>query len=238
MKPLAIYVGGSTLTSTRPGLSIAGPSPQGTLYTPTLDLEYLVLGFPVTLNAMPVSPEGLPTPAVITRAVLQTSKIPYLVVDAGAYYGLKVPHVRLPSARHGNDIAVSEALPPGISKRLFYEGEALGRAIGRGHDLVLIGESMPGGTTVTAAIMTAFGYDGVSLVSSASPDNPKDLKRGVVRSAVLRVKGPMDPFSVIDAVGDPVHVTIAGIAKGVISEGAHVVLAGGTQMGAVLAIMG
>ena len=234
---IALFVGGSTLTSTRAGLSIAGPSPQATLYTPTLDLEYLVSGAPATLDVIPVSPEGLPTPAVLTRAALQLVKIPYLVVDAGTYYGLKVPHVRLPSARHGNDVSESDALPRGTARSLFNEGRTLGSTIGRGQDVVLIGESIPGGTTVAAAIMSALGFDGVSLVSSASPQNPKDLKRVVVQRALARAAGVKDPLEVVDIVGDPVHVTIAGIAAGALDAGSNVVLAGGTQMGAVLAIM-
>ncbi len=234
---IALFVGGSTLTSTRPGLSIAGSTPGDTLYTPTLDLEYLVSGTPVSLSVIPVSPEGLPTPAVLTRAALRLVKIPYLVIDAGTYYGLKVPHVRLPSARYGNDISESEAFPRGTARALFSEGRTLGMTIARGQETVLIGESIPGGTTVAAAIMSALGFDGVSIVSSASPRNPKELKRLVVERALARAAGIKDPLEVVDVVGDPVHVTIAGIATGVTEEGASVVLAGGTQMGAVLAIM-
>ncbi|ADL18549.1 nicotinate-nucleotide-dimethylbenzimidazole phosphoribosyltransferase [Acidilobus saccharovorans 345-15] len=237
LRPIAVYVGGSTLTSTIPGLSIAGPSPEGTLYTPTLDLEYLTLGLPRTMNVIPMTPDGLPTPALITRAALELIKVPYLVVDAGTYYGIKAPHVRLPSARHGGNIAEGPAMPRGTARSLFEEARTLGRLISRGHDLVLIGETIPGGTTVAAAIMSAAGLDGVSYVSSASPDNPKDLKRQVVSKALSRVSEGSDIFSIVDAVGDPVHVTMAGVALGAMEEGAMAVLAGGTQMGAVLAIL-
>jgi uncharacterized protein (TIGR00303 family) len=237
LRPLAIYVGGSTLTSTVPGLSIAGPSPEGTLYTPSLDLEYLVLGMPKTLNVVPMTPDGLPTPAVITRAVLELIKVPYLVVDAGTYYGIRAPHVKLPSAKHGGNVAEGPALQHGTASLLLQEGRALGLTVSRGHDVVLIGESIPGGTTVAAAIMSASGMDGVGYVSSASPDNPKDLKRQVVSKALSRLRGGLDVLSIVDEVGDPVHVTMAGIAIGASEAGASVVLAGGTQMGAVLAIL-
>lgn len=237
MRPIGVYVGGSTLTSTIPGLSIAGPSPEGTLYTPTLDLEYLVLGLPRSMKVIPMTPDGLPTPALITRAVLELMKVPYLVVDAGTYYGIRAPHVRLPSARHGGNIAEGPAMPEGTARSLFEEARTLGRLISRGHDVVLIGETIPGGTTVAAAIMSAVGLDGVNYVSSASPDNPRDLKRQVVSKALSRVSRGSDIFSIVDAVGDPVHVTMAGVALGAMEEGASAVLAGGTQMGAVLAIL-
>ena len=237
MRALAVYIGGSTLTSTIPGLSVAGRTPEDTLYTPTLDLEYLVAGAPVSAQAVPVTPEGLPTPAVITRSVLQLVRVPYMVVDAGTFYGIGVPHVRLPHARPGGNIAEGGALPPGTARLLYEEARLLGRSLGRGMDLVLVGESIPGGTTVAAAIMSALGHDGVSLVSSASPANPKALKRSVVERALARARGLGDVFSIVDAVGDPVHVSMAGLAAGAWESGARVMLAGGTQMGAVLAIL-
>jgi NaMN:DMB phosphoribosyltransferase len=88
---------GSTLTSTIPGISIAGPDPEGTLLTPTLDVEYLELGKPRTVPVIPVTPEGLPTPAIITRAMMRKKQLPHLIINAGAHAEPLVPHVSLPS---------------------------------------------------------------------------------------------------------------------------------------------
>lgn len=110
----------STLTSTIPGISIAGASPELTLYTPALDVEYLVAGLPKSLNVIPATPDGLPTPAVLTRASLELLGLPVLVVDAGSKVEPRIPHAELPSRTVG-DIRSGRALPGGTSRALFEE---------------------------------------------------------------------------------------------------------------------
>ncbi|BAA81039.2 conserved hypothetical protein [Aeropyrum pernix K1] len=238
-KGVMAVVYGSTRTSTIPGISIAGPSPEATLYTPTLDIEYLVAGRPLTLDVVPVSPEGVPTPAVITRAVARAFNIPLLPVDAGSWTEARVPHAKLPSRVTGGRIDVEPGLPSGASERLFREAYMLGSSLARGLDWIAVGESIPGGTTVAAAVMEALGYRAADLVSSSGKDNPRELKKRVVAQALSRLRecGARDVLEIVDCVGDPVHVSIAGLAVGAREAGAFVILAGGTQMGAVLAIL-
>ena len=230
---------GSTKTSTIPGISIAGPTAEATLYTPTLDAEYLLAGKPLSLNIVPVSPEGVPTPAVVSRALLRLLGIPVLVVDSGAFLEPRIPHVALPSRRVGERIDKGRALPAGTAVRLFEEARLLGRTLARGLDVV-VGESIPGGTTTAMAIMEALGFRARGRVSSAGPSNPHDLKVRVyedgVKSSGLKVP-ERDPFRVVDAVGDPLHVSVAGFVAGAVEAGSHVILGGGTQMCAVLAIL-
>ncbi len=230
----------STRTSTIPGISVAGPSPEATLYTPALDVEYLVAGRPVTLNAIPVTPEGIPTPALLSRAALRLLDLPTLVVDAGSFVEPRVPHVRLPSRTVGGFIGSEDALPPGTSRRLFEESRSLALALsGRGLDFV-VGESMPGGTTTALSTMEALGYRARFRVSSASPSNPHGLKVEVLERAFGRsgVSPPeSDVFRVADLVGDPLHISIAGFVSGAVARGSRVLLAGGTQMCAVLAML-
>ncbi len=230
-----VIVAGSTRTSTIPGISIAGPSPEATLYTPTLDVEYLIVGRPLTLDVVPVAPNGVPTPALITRSLAEHLGLSILVVDAGCVYEPRIPVVRLPSARPGGRIDVEPAMPGGTSERLFQEAMFLGKSLSRGLDGLVVGETIPGGTTTAAAILEALGYPG--LTSSSSPSNPKELKKRVISSALQRLGGTRDVFRVIDAVGDPVHVSIAGIVAGALEKDVPVFLAGGTQMAAVLAIL-
>jgi uncharacterized protein (TIGR00303 family) len=236
-KPLLVVVAGSTKTSTIPGISVAGPSPEATLYTPTLDVEYLLLGRTVTMNVIPVAPSGVPTPALITRAIAKHLGIPILVVEAGCYVVPRVPHVRLPSATLGGRIDVEPALPQGTSRRLFTESKLLGENLAQMVKGVVIGETLPGGTTTAAAILEALGYPGLRYISSSSPSNPRKLKEAVVRKALARIRETSGIWDIVDQVGDPVHVSLAGIACGALGRGARVYLAGGTQMAAVLAIM-
>lgn len=230
-------VGGSTKTSTIPGISIAGPSPEGTLYTPTLDLEYLATGRPITLPVVPVSPEGLPTPALISRALVELTRASLLAVDSGTAHGIKAPHAVIPSSVAGGRIDEEPGLPRGVAERIIDEAKILGKNLARGVSGIMIGETIPGGTTTAAAIMEALAGRGVEVVSSSSNRNPKDLKRRVVEKAVERARRCSSTYCIIEEVGDPVHTAIAGIAAGAMEAGAEIALAGGTQMGAVLAIL-
>ncbi len=236
---LFMVVGGVTETSTIPGISIAGPSPEATVWTPTLDLEYLAAGRPLSLDIVPVSPEGLPTPAVITRGLLPLLGTPVLAAASGLKHPLRVPHVTVPSSRPGSRIDEGPALPRGTAEAVFREARILGESLATaGLEAAMIGETIPAGTTTAGAIMEALGGPGVEAVSSSSASNPKELKRRVVEKAVARAAGCRgDVFCVVDEVGDPVHVAIAGIAAGLLDAGAQAVLAGGTQMGAVLAVL-
>ncbi len=227
----------STRTSLIPGISLAGAEPKLTLLTPTLDVEYLISGEVLTLKLIPTTPEGIPTPALITRACFKLLNLSALVVNAGAFKEPKVPTASLPSRVVGGRIDVEEALPKGTSESLFREAKYLGRLLGSYADLIVIGESMAGGTTTALSIMTALGFNAWGRVSSSSPKNPLSLKEEVVRKALSRLRSGLDVFAVNDLVGDPLHVSIAGLALGAIEAGSRVLLGGGTQMCAVLAIL-
>lgn len=236
----ALYFIASTKVSTIPGISIAGSDPNATLYTPTLDVEYLTLGKPKTLDIIPVTPDGIPTPAVLTRASLKLLKIPYLIVNCGAYIEPQVPHVSLPGRSVGGRIDVEDALPTENVIRLYSSGKTLGLMIGKRDCVFIVGESIPGGTTTAMSIMEALGYRASGRVSSASPENPHNLKIEVFAKALKRRGLQLPVKDVFDAVaifGDPLHISIAGFVSGAIEQEAKVLLAGGTQMCAVLAIL-
>ncbi|WP_292321070.1 nicotinate mononucleotide-dependent phosphoribosyltransferase CobT [Caldisphaera sp.] len=237
MNAVAIFVGGSTKTSTINGVSIAGSSSEETLYTPTLDLEYIINGMPLTKNEIPVTPNGLPTPAVITRALLRRIKIPYFAVDSGLYIKLKVPHIKIPSAIPGNNIELYDAMQKGTAKSIFEESKIMGEIISNKQEIFLLGESIPGGTTTAASIIEGLGFKAVDFISSASPNNPRELKKKIIENALKRISKNDDVFTIIDKIGDPVHISLAGFAAGALKNKSTVLLAGGTQMGAVLSIL-
>lgn len=235
---LGAYFIGSTKTSTIQGISIAGATPELTLYTPAVDVEYLFYGKPLSTDQIPVTPEGIPTPALITRAALNSSNTPFLVIDAGSYAEPKIPHVDLPSRVVGERIDFGRALPYDVAKSLFKEGEALARVIASLAELVILGESIPGGTTTALGVLVGLGYEAWGMISSAAPKNPQDLKQRVIRKG-LEKSGSLpsnDPFEAVAGLGDPVHVSMAGFLMGAVGQDTRVILAGGTQMAAVLAI--
>ncbi|MHC1637383.1 MAG: nicotinate mononucleotide-dependent phosphoribosyltransferase CobT [Candidatus Nezhaarchaeales archaeon] len=237
---MALYFIGSTRTSTIPGLSIAGATPELTLYTPACDVEYLVYGRPKSFDVIPVTPEGIPTPAVITRACINLCNVPYAIVDAGSAIEPKIPHIALPSRRVGDPINTGKAMPYEVAKALYDEARTLAHTL-RGVDVYMIGESIPGGTTTTLGILSALGYEAWGKVSSAAPTNPHDLKEKVVReglekSGLRAEEARQDPIRAVSTLGDPVHVSMAGFLHGALENKAKVVLAGGTQMASVIAI--
>lgn len=236
---LSVYFIASTKVSTIPGISVAGSDPGLTLYTPALDVEYLMTGAPRTLRVIPTTPDGIPTPALLTRVALGLSGIPHIVVDCGSYADPKVPHVDIPGRSVGGRIDVEDALPHDIVVRLFDNSRTLGLALGSEGSLLVVGESMPGGTTTAMATIEALGYRAVGRVSSASPTNPHGLKREVFERAVGRVGKSLPVESAFEAAshfGDPLHISLAGFLAGAIERGSRVLLSGGTQMCAVLAI--
>ena len=90
-KPLFCSILGNTLLSTVPGISGAGPSPEKTLLTPILDAELIVKGEISSFPIKPNTPTGCPTPATITRAMMDLITMQPLFINAGLRYKPTVP---------------------------------------------------------------------------------------------------------------------------------------------------
>lgn len=228
-------VAGTTETALIDGISAAGAAPELMAHTPAADAEILVHGEPTEAPVVPVSPTGCPTPAAVTRAVREAVGFELAVVDAGLAEPTAVPTVDL-EAEPGADVREPVAVPE--AERLFERAREYGR--GLPDDELLLGETIPGGTTTALGALTALGEP--VEVSSSLPENPLKRKRRVVERG-LEASGldPGDcedaPLRAIRAVGDPVQAAVAGIAAGALENGTDVVLAGGTQMVAVAALL-
>jgi uncharacterized protein (TIGR00303 family) len=104
----------------------------------------------------------------------------------------------------------------------------------------VIGESIPGGTTTALCVLRALGYN--ANVSSSFAANPTALKEKVVREAMYGASitpGSLrdDPMRAVKLFGDPMMPCVVGLTEGFLNSGKEVLLAGGTQMGAVAAIL-
>jgi uncharacterized protein (TIGR00303 family) len=231
-----------TATSEIPGLTVAGANPELVKYTAPADAEFLHYGHCKCIRSVPATPDGKPTPAVITKAALELANIPFLVVDAGTKVKPDVPCVSI-GVDPGGNIAHENAMNVSDAKRALEYGQIIGRQIARSSDLVVVGESIPGGTTTALAVLRAFGIDALFKVSSSMPENPHVLKNSIVRSALKRARistavgQGLPALEAVSLVGDPMMPTVAGIANGALEAGGKVILAGGTQMSAVLALM-
>jgi uncharacterized protein (TIGR00303 family) len=236
--PLFVCVIGSTETAKIPGLSAAGKHPELTDYTPAADVELLLLSSCKCIKGVPVTPEGVPTPALITMSALKLADIPLLVVSGGVKIKPHVPYLDL-GGRPGGDIRTSKAVenPEEILLRAKIAGENLSKVA----DYLVVGESIPGGTTTALGVLLAMGIDAKGKVSSSMPNNPHELKIKTVKEGLKASKvefGSLahDPLKAVSCVGDPMMPAFAGLVLGAAHK-VPVLMAGGTQLGAVLAVV-
>src|SRR5919106_2553530 len=231
----------NSATSEISGLTVAGANAELMKYTSPADAEFLYHGRCSCIKVVPATPDGKPTPALITRTALQLARIPLLVVDAGAKVKPSIPYISF-GVEPGRNIINENAMDISSVKHAFEHGELLGKQLAIMSDLIVVGESIPGGTTTALAVLRALGIDARFKVSSSMPENPHNLKNKVVGSAIERatvdgIGRISSPFEAISTFGDPMMPSVAGIASGVLSASGKIMLAGGTQMSVVVAIL-
>ncbi len=240
-KSVFIFVISYTATSTIPGLTVAGANTDLIKYTPPADAEYIHYGMCKSINNIPATPDGKPTPAIITKTALDISNIPICVVDSGSEIKPILPYLSTNSPI-GKNILDEPAIGYQETLQNYEMGKIIGNQMSKVNDTIILGESVPGGTTTALGVMQALGIDAFNKVSSSMPDNPTRLKNKVIEKAMLRSNIKFgdcstDAFRAISKLGDPMMPTLAGITEGVISNGKKVILAGGTQMCCILAIL-
>jgi len=96
-----LLVIGNTEVAEIKGITIAGQSPEMIKYTPVADAEFLFYDLPRSIKQIPVSPQGHPTPALITKAINRILKIPTFVVRAGSIESPKIPYLYISSSPGG-----------------------------------------------------------------------------------------------------------------------------------------
>lgn len=235
-----VCVSSYTKTCEIPGITVAGANTELLKYTPVADMEFLFDGKCQCIDAVPATPDGKPTPALITRAALLSADIPILAVSSANKIRPQLPHISL-EAECGGNIVTGKAMNFESVQSLFRQGERLGEKLGRGVNQVVIGETIPGGTTTALGVLMAMGIDARFKVSSSMPANPHNLKVQTVEQGMKTARISLGelrsrPLEAIACMGDPMIPAAAGIALGA-SRTSKVLLAGGTQMAAVLSVM-
>jgi uncharacterized protein (TIGR00303 family) len=228
-KPIFCVILGNTVISTIPGISGAGPTPEKTLLTPNLDAELVTRGRITSLPLKPNTPTGCPTPASITRAMIELTGVPPLFINAGLKYPLTVPYLDALGGI-GEDPRSGDAVP--LAKNLFLHGQEIGKLLSWSSDLLILGECVPGGTTTALCVLRALGYP--ATVSSSFIQNPVNQKEAFCRQVLTDVAADTDPIEIVKRVGDPMIPVAAGIAH---TYTGTLVLAGGTQMLAVCSVI-
>ncbi len=233
-RPVFATILGFTETGLIPGISAAGATPEARRYTAIADAEFLVNGVrpnptyplpPLTMGASPV---------YISRAVVETLSIPLFLFNAGLPHPPAVPCIDL-NGRAAGCVSTGAALPLDTVKSLYEEGLNWGEKLAAEEGYVIIGECVVGGTTTALSVLTGLGIEARGRVNSSHPQCNHEQKWAIVQQGLSRLTS-IDPFSIVSAVGDPMQIVAAGMAVKA-SESAGVILAGGTQMLAVYALM-
>ena len=219
-----------TETCEIPGITFAGADKDSIQFTPPADAEYLHYGYCKTIDKIPMTPDGKPTPGLLTKTALESASIPHFTINAGSKIPPQLPFFDA-CMTYGKNISNQDAMTDSQVSHAVDYGRIIGRSMASLTDCLVIGESIPGGTTTALAVLRALGYD--AKVSSSIPNNPVELKNQIASSALERVDSD-HPYSIVAKVGDPMIPFVAGMLSSA-SSISNVMLAGGTQMAAVLA---
>ncbi|MBP9094508.1 TIGR00303 family protein [bacterium] len=247
------------------GISAAGSSAELRRLTPALDADIL-LSHLANEQKLPVSPNGIASPVVLTRAAL--SLIPHMttIVDCGSFSSPQIEHIKA-GAEPGKSITSGAALSLDLVNRLYEAGGKLADVLAKNETeranqneqeaLVVLAECVPGGTTTAQAIFMALGIEAENLLSSSVPTCNHAQKIAMaeagIRAAAQRLNIEIDsitsyfkanPLAAIAAVGDPMQAFAVGFVSQRNSQpinldttgGKITILGGGSQMLAVYAL--
>ncbi|CAN5169797.1 TIGR00303 family protein [soil metagenome] len=216
------------------GISAAGSSPELRRLTPAIDADAL-LSHLSDQQKLPVSPKGITSPVVLTRAAL--SLIPHLttVVDCGSFSSPHIDHLKVGN-EPGKAIVSGQALRPEIVEQLFQAGSKLADDLATSEStrscnissnsdesLIVLSECVPGGTTTAQAIFMALGIEAENLLSSSMPEGNHEAKIAMAKTGISKAAERLgleksdltsyfrsNPLAAIAAVGDPMQAFAAG----------------------------
>lgn len=238
--PLFACVLGFTATGLIPGISAAGATPEDRLYTAIADAEFLYYG-PQAQPRYPLPPlQAGASPVLISRAVIEAQAIPLYLFNAGLPVPPTVPCIDLGGAP-AVCLSQGRALEPQTVQHLLEQGLAWGKQLATevGQSYLILGECVVGGTTTALAVLTGLGIAAAGKVNSSHPTCNHTEKWAIVQAGMQRadLRAPsVDPLALVAAVGDPMQIVVAGMAIAA-SRSCGVMLAGGTQMLAVYALL-
>ncbi|MCC5665976.1 nicotinate-nucleotide--dimethylbenzimidazole phosphoribosyltransferase [Nostoc sp. CHAB 5784] len=263
--PVFACVLGFTETGLIPGISAAGRTPEDRKYTACADAEFLYYG-PEHKAQYPLPPLAAgASPVLISRAVFESLKIPVHLFNAGLSQPPAVPVIDL-GGTAAKCLSSGAAMENTTVYHLFKQGLLWGErlAANNQHKYVILGECVVGGTTTALAILTGLGIDAAGKVNSSHPICNHAQKWALVQAGLEKMRGSreqacrersrtgaggargenftlsssslVNPLQLVAAVGDPMQVVVAGMAIAA-SRSCGVMLAGGTQMLAVYALI-
>lgn len=209
----------------------------GKIYlTPTLDSEFLATGEVRSLDNIAETPKGVPTPALLTRAVHLLNPFSSLeFLNLGLEVTPKIDGFRIHelAIKPSGSIDIDAKID---AKELFEKGVDFGKNYSSENEYIILAESVPSGTTTATATALALGYDCKSKFSSSFKDVPNSIREDTIKKALENIKEGDDIFEILGKVSDNMLIFNAGFLLGLNSK-KRVLLAGGTQMACVLLVL-
>ena len=227
-----------TNTSQIPGISAAGISAKSRRITALADAEFFLKGVSKDHKyKLPLLNAGV-TPALISHVCSKLINIYPVIVPLGIGVKPYFNHLVVENRDLGpsNCLTTGKSMPKERVINFYERGLDIGKS---SKQPILISESVPGGTTTAQAVMEAFGLRVSNLLGSSLFKAPRDLKRKVVQKGLSNAnfKSNFDSFDVVAAVGDPFQAFSMGLLIGARSVNQTVILAGGSQMLAVIVLV-
>jgi len=225
----------NTKTANIEGITQAGI--PGMIYlTPTLDSEFVCTGDVRSLDNIAETPKGVPTPALITRGVHLLSPYGRIeLLDLGLEVKPKISYFKI----HNFDINPSESIDKGAkidAQKIFEKGVAFGQSYECKDEYIILGESVPSGTTTATATALGLGYKADEYFSSSFKDVPNSIKEDTLKLALSNITDKEDIFNTLGKVSDNMLIFNAGFILG-LNNKIPLVLAGGTQMACVFLVV-
>ena len=201
--------------------------------TPTLDAEFITNEKVFSMPELAETPTGVPTPALITRAVHNLN--PYSNIEV---LNLGLDLIPQNTQLQNFDISPSDSIATGAkidAKAVFEKGMAAGKSYELKGNYLILGESTPSGTTTATATALALGYDCRNDFSSSFLNVPDSIREKTITQALSLTGADMSNFEKLSLVSDNMLIFCAGFLLEA-SRRFHIVLAGGTQMAACLLV--
>ena len=219
-----------------PNLSQAG-IPGKLHLTPTLDAEYLTLKEVRSLENIATTPKGIPTPALITRAIHELKPFKSIeILNLGFEVLPQIKYFKI----HEFDIKPSENIINNAkinAFELFQKGVNFAQEYTTNAEYTILAETVPSGTTTATATAMALGYNSENCFSSSYKNIPSSLKQEVLQKALSHTNVSMDVFEKLSCVSDNMIIFNAGFILGLQAREHKLILAGGTQMASVLLVV-
>ena len=224
-----------TDTSQIEGISAAGIDSKSRKITALADAEFLLYGTIKNFKyKLPLLSAGV-TPALISNVCANLLGADLIIIPIGVYQKPYFKHliVENQKLKPANCLTSGKTMTKERVRNLYKKGYSIGQL---SKQPIFIAESVPGGTTTAQAILEAYDLKVDELVGSSLLLPPRKLKKEVIKVGLIRanLKSNFNSIDVLSALGDPFQAFAMGLIIGARKSNNNVILAGGSQMIALI----